>query len=232
MPERRRTRPPRQVEKRVYQEAGSRCAYCPEATVASLQIHHIDGDPLNHVFENLLLVCANCHTKITAGTISATTVRDRKRLLMQAGAPPVSMPAVSVSINASQFQGDIAQTITKIATGGRPRIKHPDGSLGADLSKKGYIDYLIARYFEYRQADTSYGRHVAFSHGVLHKSIQRKFGHKTFFMPVEFFPQLVNYLHQQIDKTIQGKRNTKRGIPNYHTFNVHLIEHDHSAARR
>lgn len=225
---RRRTKPPRQVEKRVFQEAGSQCAFCPEDSVASLQLHHIDGDPLNHDFENLLLVCANCHTKITGGVLSATTVRDRKRALPQLGSAAATMPAVAVSINASQFKGDIAQSITKITTRGSPRVKHPDGSLGADLRKKGYIDYLIAQYYKYREADLSYGRQVAFSHGVLHKGIQRTFGHKTFFMPVEFFPKLVDYLHHKIDKTIQGKRNAKRGAPNYHSFEEHLNEHNHS----
>lgn len=230
MPGRRRTRPPRQIEKRVFQEAGSQCAFCPEASVASLQIHHIDADPLNHDFENLLLVCANCHTKITEGVIPPANVRDRKRAIHQPKPTVAVTPAVSVSISGSEFRGDIAQTITKITARGNPRIKHPDGSLGADIRKKGYIDYLIAQYYKFREADQSYGRQVSFSYSVLHTGIQRAFGHKTFFMPVEFFPRLIEYLHDQIDKTIQGKRNTKHGVPNYHTFDEHLNRHDSSGA--
>ena len=67
------------LEKRVYQEAGSKCVFCPEADVASLQIHHIDEDRANNDFENLILVCANCHTKITRRVLSEADVRIKKR---------------------------------------------------------------------------------------------------------------------------------------------------------
>jgi 5-methylcytosine-specific restriction endonuclease McrA len=78
-----RTRLSKTLEKRVFQEASSRCALCPESEVVSLQIHHIDGDPSNNAFENLILVCASCHTKITAGIISEEAVRLRKRQLQE-----------------------------------------------------------------------------------------------------------------------------------------------------
>lgn len=76
-----RTSLPKTLEKRVFQEAGSKCAFCPEAEVVSLQIHHIDGDPSNNAFENLILVCATCHAKITGGVISEEAVRQKKRQL-------------------------------------------------------------------------------------------------------------------------------------------------------
>lgn len=215
------------TEKRVFQEAASRCPFCSEADVASLQIHHIDSDPSNNVIANLLLVCANCHTKITAGVLSEADVRLKKRQLEWS--PPSLGPTVSVSIKDSRFTGDIAQNITKITTPRPPKIQHPPGSLGADLQRRGYVDYLIARYFEFRDKDVFYGRRGGFSHAELHRTIQKEFGFRTFFMPVEYFPQLVDYLQMRIDRTIEGKHNASRGIPSYHSFEKHIDSNDHMA---
>jgi 5-methylcytosine-specific restriction endonuclease McrA len=79
MTKRKRIRMSKTLEKRIYQEAGSKCVFCPEAEVASLQIHHIDEDRANNDFENLILVCANCHTKITRRVVSEADVRIKKR---------------------------------------------------------------------------------------------------------------------------------------------------------
>lgn len=208
------------TEKRVFQQAASRCVFCTEADVASLQVHHIDGDPSNNVVANLLLVCANCHTKITAGVLSEADVRLKKRQLEWS--PSATSAAVSVSISNSRFRGDIAHTITKISTARAPRVQHPPGSLGADLRRRGYVDYLIARYYEFRDADGFYGRRSGYSHAELHKTIQREFGFRTFFMPVEYFPQLVDFLHMRIDRTIKGKHNASRGMPSYHSYEEHV----------
>lgn len=216
-----RTAVSRTLEKRVYQQAGSSCAFCSEADVASLQVHHLDENPSNNSFENLLLVCANCHTKITAGVLSEADVRLKKRQLDWA--PKATTAAVSVSISGSQFKGNIAQNITNISTRRQPRVQHPPGSLGADLQRRAYVDYLIGRYYDFRGADSAYGRRGGFSHAELHKTIQREFGCRTFFMPVELFPRLVDFLQMRIDRTIRGKHNRSRGVRNYHSFEEHGV---------
>ncbi|OFW01294.1 MAG: hypothetical protein A3H94_05895 [Acidobacteria bacterium RIFCSPLOWO2_02_FULL_60_20] len=223
MPIKTRPKLSKTLEKRVFQQAGSRCAFCSEAEIVALEIHHIDGDPANNVIENLLLVCASCHTKITSRVFSEIDVTFRKRQLQQ-GVPPklASQPTVSVSITGSQFRGDIANTIIKTSHRSTPRTKHPDGSLGADIRKKGYVDYLIAKYFEFRKADISYGRRGRISYAELHKTIQREFGCRTFYTPVEAFPRLVDFLQVRIDPTILGKNNSSRGVPNYRTYEAHL----------
>jgi hypothetical protein len=195
--------------------------------VAALQAHHIDLDPANNVLENLLVVCATCHSKISGGVISESDVRTKKREVEWTHTQrviPKPAAAVNVNITGSSFRGDIAQNLTKIVTPRTPRVIHPAGSLGADLRKKGYIDYLITRYFEFRRADKSYGDRRPFSHSVIHTSIQKEFGHKTFFNPVEFFPRMAGFLQSKIDKTILGKNNTSRHSPNYHSFEEHLRE--------
>lgn len=49
------------IGKRLIKEQKSCCAIC--GTDAGLQVHHLDGNRLNNFSENLLTVCASCHTK-------------------------------------------------------------------------------------------------------------------------------------------------------------------------
>jgi len=215
---------PKPVEKRAYQETGSACAFCREREIASLQLHHIDGDPANNKLENLLVVCGTCHGKITGGVISQADVVLQKRMAHFGRLKPVDRgdgDSVRVNIVGSSFRGDIAHTITKITTPRLPRMQYPVGSIGANVKMKGYIDYLISRYFEYRKADSSYGRKGRFSHAVIHRDIQRKFGYKTFFTPEDHFETLARYLGECIDRTIQGKRNRAQGKRNYHSYSEH-----------
>ena len=215
---------PKRVEKRAYQETGCACAFCQEKEIASLQVHHIDGDPANNQLENLLVVCATCHGKITGGVISQADVILQKRIAHFGALKPVDRgdgDSVRVNIVGSNFRGDVAHTITKITTPRPPKMQYPVGSIGANLEMKGYIDYLISRYFEYRKADSSYGQKGTFSHAVIYKNIQRKFGYKTFFMPENHFEALARYLKECIDKTIQGKRNRAQGKRNYHSYSEH-----------
>ena len=84
----RRTKSSNTLWGRLFQEAGHHCAFCPETVIESLQLHHIDEDPSNNNFENLILACASCHTKITAGVILEADVRIKKRQLAKSGANP------------------------------------------------------------------------------------------------------------------------------------------------
>src|SRR3990172_3638978 len=210
------------LEKRVFQETLSRCPFCPESDIASLQIHHINGDPTCNEIENLLCVCANCHSKITAGVISEADVRTKKRELHWNSQLAPHTSAATVSVADSTVHGDVAHTIhktyTKISTPTPPRTQHPAGSIGADLKKKAYIHYLVTRYYKFRSADKSYGRRVRFSHSVIHQNIENEFGYQTYFMPVDQFPRLVEYLQDAIGDTIQGRRNRANGTRSYHSY--------------
>jgi hypothetical protein len=89
-----RTKLPKTLEKRVFQEAGSKCAFCPESEVVALQIHHIDDDPSNNEFPNLILVCAACHAKITGGVLSVEEVRLRKQRFQKPDGTPKPITSV------------------------------------------------------------------------------------------------------------------------------------------
>jgi hypothetical protein len=215
-------------QKQLLQEADSRCPFCGDRDVSTFEFHHIDGDSSNNDLNNLIVACSSCHTRITKGIFSEADVSTKKQELcwISQTRQNTGQTAINVNVTSSSFRGDIAQTITKISGVKAPRIAHPAGSIGANLAMKGYIDYLISRYFNYRKADRSYGRKTPFSPKVIHKNIERKFGAKTFFLPESSFQNLAAYLAQDIDSTIQGKRNRRCGTRNYHSFEEHRGKHN------
>jgi hypothetical protein len=176
----------------------------------------------------LIVVCSSCHARITKQILSAEEVIGKKAELARTSHvySAARQAGVHVSITSSSFRGDIAQHITKISGVKSPRIAHPPGSIGANLGMKGYIDYLLRQYFEFRKADPSYGRRAPFSYAVIHRNIERQFGAKTFFLPEAKFSELALFLASHIDNTIQGRRNRSGDHANYHSFEEHLLRHN------
>ena len=227
---------PRQVEKLIYQQAGSRCAFCAESAVALLEIHHIvpraEGGPNDPV--NLILACRNCHRRIESGEISRKEVLRTKRSL---GAALHVMPrresgghVNNLNVTAPVSSSILANHVTIGGDAKLPsRIAHPSGSIGADVMKKNYVDYLIRRYYDFRKSDVSYGASRPFNHGVIHSNIASKFKAKTFFIPEGRFDELVVYLQGRIDQTVQGRVNRKRGRRSYSSFEQYV--HDQGTNR-
>jgi 5-methylcytosine-specific restriction endonuclease McrA len=222
-----RPKRPARTEKQVWQEAGSRCVFCPERDVSALQVHHIDSNPTNNAFENLILACATCHAKITAGVFSEAEVITRKRELQfrpqDSLAASSSANAGNVSVDRTINTGTIAHTI-KFEKSRAPRMHYPQGTIGSDPIRKNYIDYLIKRYFDWRKADASYGSRRPFSHAVIHTNIQKDFGAKTFFVLVERFDGLADYLQRKIDNTILGRNKRSKGERRYKSFTDYQAE--------
>ncbi|WP_443936841.1 HNH endonuclease signature motif containing protein [Pedobacter sp. MW01-1-1] len=75
------------VRAELQQEINSSCPFCNGKAVGHFQIHHIDEDPTNHKFENLLLLCPTCHSKITKGDITSQEVFDMKSKIAKATSP-------------------------------------------------------------------------------------------------------------------------------------------------
>lgn len=65
----------------LQKEINSECPFCYDAQVGHFQIHHIDENPENNRAENLLMLCAICHSKITKGDISLGTVKEKKETI-------------------------------------------------------------------------------------------------------------------------------------------------------
>lgn len=69
------------IKARLQKEINSECPFCQNQDVEYFQTHHIDENPGNNEFSNLLLVCANCHSKITKGDILQSEVANKKNNL-------------------------------------------------------------------------------------------------------------------------------------------------------
>lgn len=74
---------PRPLARAVRVEAGHRCAIPTCRATSGLQIHHVEdwAKVQEHTFENLILLCANCHARITAGEIDRQSVNVYKKNL-------------------------------------------------------------------------------------------------------------------------------------------------------
>ncbi|MBF4471529.1 HNH endonuclease signature motif containing protein [Flavobacterium sp. HJJ] len=59
----------------LQKEIKSKCPICPNEDVEHFHIHHIDENPLNNEFSNLLMLCPICHSKITKNDILYETVK-------------------------------------------------------------------------------------------------------------------------------------------------------------
>lgn len=77
----RKTIPPRK-KKYLQQEINSECPFCKNREVGHFEIHHIDENPSNNDFENLLMLCPICHSKITKGEINTEEVIFIKKSLV------------------------------------------------------------------------------------------------------------------------------------------------------
>ncbi|PKB15222.1 HNH endonuclease [Flavobacterium sp. 5] len=69
---------PQKTKALLQKEIKSKCPICPSEDVEHFQIHHIDENPENNNFENLLMLCPTCHSKITKKDISEEEVIEYK----------------------------------------------------------------------------------------------------------------------------------------------------------
>lgn len=65
---------PAKMRSSLQKEINSACPICGNEDVEYFEAHHIDGDRSNTILANLLLLCSNCHSKITKGDISVDEV--------------------------------------------------------------------------------------------------------------------------------------------------------------
>lgn len=218
---------PALLVKKLFHEAATSCPFCGHADVASLQIHHINEDPDNNEFMNLIVVCANCHSKITHGEISMADVDTKKRVLIFRGnarKTPAAGSQHEIHVTGGRIENSIIANTVRISGRRPPKMQYPSDSIGADVIRKGYIDYLIKRYFDYKKLDAYYSNNQKFNHAEIHNTVFHNFKAKTFFIPVGRFEELSDYLKFRIDRTIAGKRNQSNGVRNYDSFDEYYHE--------
>jgi len=67
----------------IYFETDDSCAICGTRGIDVLSEHHIDSDRSNNEYDNLIVLCHNCHHKITNDKgLSKAIIEDRKRHLI------------------------------------------------------------------------------------------------------------------------------------------------------
>lgn len=116
---------PRRLDRAVRVEAGHRCAIPTCRATSALQIHHIKewATVREHSFDNLILLCANCHARITSGEIDRRSITAYKR---------------NLSILAGRY-GDLERRIINRF------VNQPDQTeVLVDTSQTLLLDYLIA----------------------------------------------------------------------------------------
>lgn len=203
---------PKRLEKAVFQQFSSQCAFCEENEISALQIHHIEpfAQIQKHELNNLILVCANCHARIEAGEIPKVAVQKRK---ISANFGTIKPLNDAIQLVNSSNSGIIANNLT---------IKHSrlcvapiNETIGSNRDLRNYIKYLIDRYHEFKIADVGKEN---MKYQVLYKAIIREFGAKWDHIGLDKFENLVQYLHYRIDVTILGKNQKAQGKENYRSF--------------
>ncbi len=87
------------VRAELQQEINSICPFCESGEVGHFEIHHIDENPSNNEFTNLILLCRTCHSKITKGDIKSEEVKFKKENLKMKIAGVEFVSAVIDSLN-------------------------------------------------------------------------------------------------------------------------------------
>ena len=68
----------------LHGETGDSCALCGVRGVRVLTKHHIDRNSQNEIYENLIILCHNCHTSFHQSKgVTASDILNRKRHLIQ-----------------------------------------------------------------------------------------------------------------------------------------------------
>jgi hypothetical protein len=105
----------------------------------------------------------------------------------------------------------------------KPKIELPDGSLGKDLLRKNYINYLSKRYGDWKQAQFNHeGKGETFNWASHNKSLMNRYHASGInYIHVGHFDDLVKYLSDKIDKTIIGRGRKSKGMKNYSSYEEH-----------
>ena len=85
----------------LQQEIHSECPFCSEKQVETFEMHHMNGDPADNKFENLIMLCPTRHTKIDKSIITGQQVKDKKNQLALKSAKVELVSIVVDDVNCS-----------------------------------------------------------------------------------------------------------------------------------
>ncbi|WP_276131902.1 HNH endonuclease signature motif containing protein [Polluticoccus soli] len=216
-----RTKIPKEAKVRaeLQKEINSCCPFCENDDVGHFEIHHIDEDPSNHQKQNLLLLCRNCHSKITKGDISQPEVFKKKISLLSK--PVVAPKVASKTVNVSNTHNAIVGDKNKITINNNKKTvkqKYPPDCIGYDAKKALYVGHLIQRYNEYKEYEVGKGgvKYHVFG-GLLKKEFNVPATRTIYNLPIDKFDDLVAYIQSRINGTKLAKVKG-RDHKNFSTF--------------
>ena len=214
---------PERVKKKIWQEADLRCAKCGQSNTSTLEIHHIKELALGgtHDEENLILLCSNCHSKVTADEISEAEVLRLKLSLINKTHTRTGEKGSGdvVGITGDVTNSTVANKIEIKTQNKTVKINPPSGTIASSADHRNYVKYLIDRYHEFKKAEVGKDK---MNYGLFYGAIKREFGAKWDMIRLDKFDELSVYLQQRIDKTRLGRNQKAKGHKRYSTFEEYL----------
>ncbi len=195
------------VKAELQSEINSVCPFCKSTEVGHFEIHHIDENPTNNGTENLILICPNCHSKVTKGDISQIEVLKKKILSVNR---KNSNGKEKSSVNFNDKVGNaVVGDNNRISIKNSPKkqkAKYPEGCIGFDTVKANYIAHLIKRYNEYKEYEVGKGN-VRYAVFGAHLKKRYKIGptRTIYNVPIGKFEELSQYIQLRIDGTKLAK---------------------------
>jgi hypothetical protein len=202
------------------------------------------SDEYRNSFENLILLCGTHHDTIDKepGTYTAEILHEMKQAHEKKGRIEVEpgddvLAKILLSeykrVNITNNSGNImfnspgsiqANSVHIRTTKKNVKVMPPDGTISSDLRKIAYVKHLIKRYHEFAGGDTT--RKGEFAYAALYKNIEKNFGVKWDFVPINRFEDLVEYLQKRINKTRQACINKGKGYKSYSSFEEFCEKHE------
>jgi hypothetical protein len=221
---------PKAIEHQVREECFQACANptCRKWNTATHELHHIDGDRSNSVYENLILLCANCHKLEQAGIITAQeiTIWKSRAKIGRLPLPKEAMPPMN-SVQGDNY-GVMAERIEKLTIklgGGKSKSSEVfPATIGANADMREYANRLVKRYIDWRKNSEKYWpdtKRKPFSPSSAHGILCEGFGSQSVLrIPDHRFEAWVCSAQKKIDRTIFGQQQPK----NYSTWEEFLKE--------
>jgi hypothetical protein len=83
----------------IYLETDDSCAICGARGIDNLSEHHIDGNRANNEYDNLIVLCHNCHHNFhNSKGLTREKLEDRKRHLIQKTLTTYGLSAMKIAM--------------------------------------------------------------------------------------------------------------------------------------
>jgi len=154
---------PKSTQKKLFQEAQSKCMICVNDDVSVLEIHHMIPYAENpgHDPAHMLVLCSNCHAKADRGEIPREILyaaKNKSRRIIPFPTKKSSEGRIAVTGNGNitagqdiHVSGDLNIKYPRVKGKSKPPTIIIPGTVGEDPRMYGYLTHLIERYNELKE---------------------------------------------------------------------------------